>query len=137
MHLTVFRIVRRPEKKGGKLTGKTSEDRYGIDNLPAELVGNAFLRNIVEERNCGTRMEWQIIGIRILIYVSKKDYDTLKSGNDILENLGLVQEHIEYENKASYFAYRVWNSILKGVEIQLQIQISVNGMMALQFVKSG
>lgn len=114
VHLTVFRIVRRPEKKGGKLTGKQVEDRYGIDTSPAELVGNAFL-----VKYSGRKKLWHKDGnlannwYKNLIYVSKKDYDNLKSGNDILENLGLVQEYIEYENKASYFAYRVWNSILK------------------------
>lgn len=74
VHLTVFRIVRRPEKKGGKLTGKQVEDRYGIDTSPAELVGNAFL-----VKYSGRKKLWHKDGnlannwYKNLIYVSKKD----------------------------------------------------------------
>lgn len=44
--------------------------------------------------------------------VTEEDYKRLKKGNVTWQELNLEQEYIEYENKASFNAYSVYNGIL-------------------------
>lgn len=47
------------------------------------------------------------------MYVSASDFADLKSGKVTWQELNLEQEYIEYENKATSHAYKVYNGILK------------------------
>ena len=51
--------------------------------------------------------------MRLCRNVSANDYKDLKVGRITWQELNLEQEYIEYENKASLHAYRVYNGILK------------------------
>ena len=46
-----------------------------------------------------------------LIYIPESKYLDLKKGKIKLEDLHLEQEYIEYENKANYEAYKIYNAI--------------------------
>jgi len=46
-----------------------------------------------------------------LIYVSNEDLNMLRKGKVTWDSLGMEQEYIEYENKASYQARHIYNSI--------------------------
>ena len=115
VHYTIFEIYRtkKPIKKG-KLRGtyEIVEERRKRDTSPAELVAETFL-----VKYSGCVKIWHKDGDKTnnwyknLIYVSRKDYENLKNGSVSLEELNLEQEYIEYVNKASHEAFRVYNGI--------------------------
>ena len=47
-----------------------------------------------------------------LLTVTPDNYKNLKAGKVTWQKLNLEQEYIEYENKAGYHAYKVYNGIL-------------------------
>lgn len=114
-HITVFEIERCPVKdKRGQLTGEIVESRWRRETSPEELVAGAFLvkyagRNKIWHKDGDESNNWY----KNLLYVSAKDYADLKAGKVTWQELNLEQEYIEYENKATSHAYKVYNGILK------------------------
>lgn len=114
-HITVFEIERYPAKnKRGQLTGEITESRRRRETSPEELVGDAFLvkytgRKKIWHKDGDSTNNWY----KNLLYVSPTDYADLKAGKVTWEELNLEQEYIEYENKATSHAYKVYNGILK------------------------
>lgn len=114
-HITVFEIERYSVKnKKGQLTGEIAENRYRRETSPEELVAETFL-----VRYTGRKKIWHKDGdennnwYKNLLYVSEKDYKDLKAGKVTWQELNLEQEYIEYRNKASLHAYKIYNGILK------------------------
>ncbi len=114
-HITVFEIERYPVKnKRGQLTGEIAESRWKRETSPEELVAGTFL-----VKHAGRKKIWHKDGdnannwYKNLLYVSATDYADLKSGKVTWQELNLEQEYIEYENKATSHAYKVYNGILK------------------------
>lgn len=116
VHLTVFEIehYERTITKGKKKGEKIEEtNRYRRETAPDILVAESFLvqykgRERVWHKDGDFANNWY----KNLVYVSKNDFTELKVGHITLEGLGLEQEYIEYENKASYRAYTVYNGVL-------------------------
>lgn len=85
--------------------------RYQKQTAPELLVAEHFLAN-----RHGTKV-WHKDGdeennwYKNLIKVTPKEYRDLQSGKISYEDLEPKQEYIEYENKASHTAYRVYNGI--------------------------
>lgn len=115
VHITVFEIERYSVKnKKGQLTGEIAEDRWRRDTSPEELVAKHFLvqyekRKKIWHKDENENNNWY----KNLLYVSDMDYKNLKSGKMTWQELNLEQEYIEYRNKATEHAYRVYNGILK------------------------
>lgn len=117
-HYTVFGIdrIEKPIKYRGKLTGRVKiiENRFKIETSPEKLVADTFL--IKYE---GRRRIWHKDGdesnnwYKNLLMVSEQDYKDLKAGKITWQELNLEQEYIEYENKASQTAYKIYNGIVK------------------------
>ena len=113
-HYTVFEIERYPIKnKKGKPTGEIAESRYKRDTTPEDLVVDTFLvkykgRFKVWHKDGDESNNWY----KNLLTVTPDDYKNLKAGNVTWQELNLEQEYIEYENKASRHAYRVYDGIL-------------------------
>lgn len=113
-HYTIFEIERYPVKnKRGKLTGEIAVNRYKRETTPKDLVANTFLvryngRNKVWHKDDNESNNWY----KNLITVTPNDYKNLKLGKITWQELNLEQEYIEYENKASLYAYRVYDGIL-------------------------
>ena len=116
VHLTVFeieryeRIITRGKRKGEK---EIEVNRYRRETAPDILVAESFLvqykgRDRVWHKDGDFANNWY----KNLIYVSKNDFTELKAGRITLESLGLEQEYIEYQNKASHHAYKVYSGIL-------------------------
>lgn len=87
--------------------------RHKRDTSPAELVAETFLvkykgRIKVWHKDGDESNNWY----KNLLYVSLSDYKDLRSGKITWKELNLEQEYIEYENKASVQAYKVYNGIL-------------------------
>lgn len=101
-HYTIFEI------------DKVDGSRYKRETTPEELVAETFLMSYY-----GRRKIWHKDGddtnnwYKNLLYVSANEYKDLKDGKVAWQELNLEQEYIEYENKASLHAYRVYNGILK------------------------
>lgn len=112
-HYTIFEIERYPVKnKKGKPTGEIAENRYKRETTPEDLVVDAFLvkykdRFKVWHKDGDESNNWY----KNLLTVSPQDYKDLKAGNVTWQELNLEQEYIEYENKASHQAYKVYNGI--------------------------
>ena len=117
VHLTVFEIERyertitRGKRKGEK---EIEINRYKRETAPDILVAESFLvqykgRDRVWHKDGDFANNWY----KNLIYVSKNDFTELKAGRITLESLGLEQEYLEYQNKASRNAYRVYYGILE------------------------
>lgn len=112
-HYTVFEIERYPVKnKKGKPTGEIEVNRYKRETTPEDLVVDAFLvkykdRFKVWHKDGDESNNWY----KNLLTVTPDDYKNLKSGKVTWQELNLEQEYIEYENKASLQAYRVYNGI--------------------------
>lgn len=91
---------------------KVVEDRWIKDIQPKYLVAKTFLkeypgRTKIWFRDGNKKNCWY----KNLIYVSNKDYWKLNNNRITLEELQLEQEYIEYENKATSEAYRVYYRI--------------------------
>lgn len=86
--------------------------RYKFETSPEELV----IKNFLVIRNGRTKV-WHKDGdesnnwYKNLLTVTPKDYKDLKAGKVTWQELNLEQEYIEYENKASYQAYMIYNGI--------------------------
>ncbi len=113
-HYTVFEIERYAVKnKKGKPTGEIAENRYKRDTTPEDLVVDAFLvkykgRFKVWHKDGDESNNWY----KNLMTVTPDDYKNLKAGKITWQELNLEQEYIEYENKASLHAYKVYDGIL-------------------------
>lgn len=99
-HYTIFEI----EKDGST---------WKRDTTPEDLVVDAFLvkykgRFKVWHKDGDESNNWY----KNLLTVTLDDYKNLKAGKITWQELNLEQEYIEYENKASYYAYTVYNGIL-------------------------
>lgn len=113
VHYTVFEIVRLAVRnRKGHLTGEIIEERCKRDTTPEELVAETFLKSYQ-----GRCKVWHKSGdysnnwYKDLIYVSLEDYKNLKAGIITWESLVYEQEYIEYENKASLEAYKIYDGI--------------------------
>lgn len=98
-HYTIFDI----EKDGSTWKRETT---------PEDLVVDAFLvkykgRFKVWHKDGDESNNWY----KNLLTVSPQDYKDLKAGKVTWQELNLEQEYIEYENKASHQAYRVYSGI--------------------------
>lgn len=88
------------------------ETKYKKETSPEELVAKTFL-----VKHWGRYKIWHKDGdesnnwYKNLSLVSEKDYKSLKKGKVTWQELNLVQEYIEYENKASLHAYQVYDGI--------------------------
>lgn len=113
-HYTVFEIAYDPVRnKKGRLTGEVEINRYKRETTPEDLVVDAFLvkykgRFKVWHKDGDESNNWY----KNLLTVSPDDYKELKAGKVTWQELNLEQEYIEYENKASYHAYKVYNGVL-------------------------
>ena len=99
-HYTIFEI------------DKIDGSRYKRDTTPEDLVVDAFLvkykgRFKVWHKDGDESNNWY----KNLLTVTTQDYKDLKAGKVIWQELNLEQEYIEYENKASLHAYRVYDGI--------------------------
>jgi len=98
-HYTIFEI----EKDGST---------YKRETTPEDLVVDAFLvkykgRFKVWHKDGDESNNWY----KNLLTVSPQDYKDLKAGKVTWQELNLEQEYIEYVNKASHQAYKVYNGI--------------------------
>lgn len=113
-HYTVFEIERYPVKnKKGRLTGEIAENQYRRETTPEDLVVDTFLvkykgRFKVWHKDGDESNNWY----KNLLTVTPDDYKNLKSGKVTWQELNLEQEYIEYENRASFHAYTVYNGVL-------------------------
>ena len=99
-HYTIFEI------------DKADGSRWKRDTTPEDLVVDAFLvkykgRFKVWHKDGDESNNWY----KNLLTVSPEDYKDLKAGKVTWQELNLVQEYIEYHNKASHNAYKVYNGI--------------------------
>lgn len=99
-HYTIFEIM----KDGSTWKRETS---------PEDLVVDAFLvkykgRFKVWHKDGDESNNWY----KNLLTVTPQDYKDLKAGKVTWQELNLEQEYIEYENKASSHAYKVYDGIL-------------------------
>ena len=100
-HYTIFEIM----KDGGSWKRETS---------PEKLVAETFLkkydgRSKIWHKDLDESNNWY----KNLLYVSVNDYKNLKAGKVTWQELNIEQEYIEYENKASAHAYKVYDGVKK------------------------
>lgn len=113
-HYTVYEIAYDPVRnKKGRLTGEVEINRYKRETTPEDLVVDAFLvkykgRFKVWHKDGDESNNWY----KNLLTVTPDDYNNLKAGKITWQELNLEQEYIEYENKASLHAYKVYDGIL-------------------------
>lgn len=98
-HFTIYEI----DKDGS---------RWKVETSPEELVAKHFLvsyegRKKIWHKDGDESNNWY----KNLIYVSADDYKKLKAGNITWQELNLEQEYIEYKNKASAQARKVYERI--------------------------
>ncbi|MCI9023456.1 MAG: hypothetical protein HFG92_03280 [Dorea sp.] len=96
-----------------KRTYFIQEYKQRRETSPDMLVAESFLvyysnRNKVWHKDGDESNNWY----KNLITVTPQDYMNLKAGKVTWQELNLEQEYIEYENKASLHAYRVYDGIL-------------------------
>ncbi|MBQ7920303.1 MAG: hypothetical protein IJ324_10240 [Lachnospiraceae bacterium] len=111
-HFTIYDIERHAVKVRGKLTGEVQVNKYKRETSPEDLVVDTFLvkykgRFKVWHKDGDESNNWY----KNLLTVSTKDYADLKAGKITWQELNLEQEYIEYENKASAEAYKVYDGI--------------------------
>ena len=87
--------------------------RFKRETTPEDFVVDTFLvkykgRFKVWHKDGDESNNWY----KNLITVSVDDYKRLKAGNITWQELNLEQEYIEYENKASSHAYKIYDGIL-------------------------
>ena len=113
-HYTVFEIeYDQVKNKRGQLTGEVVRNRYKRDTTPEDLVVDAFLvkykgRFKVWHKDGDESNNWY----KNLLTVTPDDYKRMKAGKVTWQELNLEQEYIEYENKASLHAYKVYDGVL-------------------------
>lgn len=113
-HYTIYEIEYDPVKnKRGQLTGEIERNKYKRETTPEDLVVDAFLvkykgRFKVWHKDGDESNNWY----KNLLTVTPDDYKNLKAGKITWQELNLEQEYIEYENKATLHAYRVYDGIL-------------------------
>lgn len=113
-HYTIYEIERFQIKdKRGRLTGEMGMNTWKRETSPEDLVVDTFLvqypgRYKVWHKDGDESNNWY----KNLLTVSKKDYEDLKAGQITWQELNLEQEYIEYENKATAQAYKVYDGIL-------------------------
>lgn len=106
-------ILEEKQKENGRRIYSMLKIRSKRETSPEELVANAFL-----VRYKGRARIWHKDGdesnnwYKNLLTVADEDYKRLKKGKVTWQELNLEQEYIEYENKASFNAYRIYNGIL-------------------------
>lgn len=113
VHYTIYEIIRCPVMHKRKPTGEIRIERYKRDTSPDMLVAGAFLK-----RYGGGRYKiWHKDGdcsnnwYKNLIYVTGDNYKKLRAGTITWDSLGYEQEYIEYVNKASLEAYKIYDGI--------------------------
>lgn len=84
------------------------------ETSPKELVAETFLkkyenRSKIWHKDGDETNNWY----KNLLYVSQQDYADLKTGKVTWQELNLEQEYIEYENRATFTAYKTYSSIKK------------------------
>lgn len=113
VHYTIYEIIRCPVIHKRKPTGEIRIERYKRDTSPDMLVAGAFLK-----RYGGGRYKiWHKDGdcsnnwYKNLIYVTGDNYKKLRAGTITWDSLGYEQEYMEYVNKASLEAYKIYDGI--------------------------
>lgn len=121
-HYTIFEIERakvfitqkgKPTKRRNKYTKtKIVENKFRRETSAGKLVAETFLvqydrRSSVWHKDGNKYNNWY----KNLLMVTLQDYKKLLKGEITWQELNLEQEYIEYENKASSQAYRVYNGI--------------------------
>lgn len=99
-HYTIFEI----EKDGSTWKMETSPEDLVVDTFLVKYKG----RFKVWHKDGDESNNWY----KNLLTVTPQEYKDLKSGKITWQELNLEQEYIEYENKASSHAYRVYDGIL-------------------------
>lgn len=99
-HYTIFEI----EKDGSTWKRQTSPEDLVVDTFLVKYKG----RFKVWHKDGDESNNWY----KNLLTVTPQDYKDLKAGKITWQELNLKQEYIEYENKASSHAYKVYNGIL-------------------------
>ncbi|MCI5587566.1 MAG: hypothetical protein MR384_06760 [Lachnospiraceae bacterium] len=99
-HYTIFEI----EKDGSAWKRETSPEDLVVDTFLVKYKG----RFKVWHKDGDESNNWY----KNLLTVSPQDYKDLKAGKVTWQELNLEQEYIEYENKASSHAYKVYDGIL-------------------------
>lgn len=121
-HYTIFEIERaevfitqkgKPTKRRTKYTKtKIVESKFRRETSAGKLVAETFLvqydrRSSVWHKDGNKYNNWY----KNLLMVTLQDYKKLLKGEITWQELNLEQEYIEYENRASSQAYRVYNGI--------------------------
>ena len=110
-HYTIFEVEKYEKKtRGGRI--KIEENRYRRETTPEDLVVDVFLvkyksRYKVWHKDGDESNNWY----KNLLTVTPEDYKNLKAGNVTWQELNLEQEYIEYQNKASHNAYKIYDGI--------------------------
>ena len=113
-HYTIYEIERFQIKdKRGRLTGEMGMNTWKRETSPEDLVVDTFLvqypgRYKIWHKDGDESNNWY----KNLLTVSKQDYENLKAGKITWQELNLEQEYIEYENKATAQAYKIYDGIL-------------------------
>lgn len=106
--VAIFEIYHYPRKKRGVLTEEIEIFRrcYKIDELVAEsfLVGKG---SKIWHKDGNLENNWY----KNLIYVTIEDYRRLQKGEIKWQDLPYKQEYVEYKNKATGVAYKVYHGI--------------------------
>lgn len=99
-HYTIFEIM----KDGNSWKRETSPEDLVVDTFLVKYKG----RFKVWHKDGDESNNWY----KNLLTVTLQDYKELKAGKVTWQELNLEQEYIEYENKASSHAYKVYDGIL-------------------------
>lgn len=99
-HYTIFEV----DRDGGAWKRETSPEDLVVDTFLVKYKG----RFKVWHKDGDESNNWY----KNLLTVSPQDYKDLKAGKVTWQELNLEQEYIEYENKASSHAYKVYDGIL-------------------------
>lgn len=99
-HYTIFEV----DRDGGTWKRETSPEDLVVDTFLVKYKG----RFKVWHKDGDESNNWY----KNLLTVSPQDYKDLKAGKVTWQELNLEQEYIEYENKASSHAYKVYDGIL-------------------------
>lgn len=106
-------ILEEKQKENSRRIYSILKTRYKRETTPEDLVVDTFLvkykgRFKVWHKDGDESNNWY----KNLLIVTPDDYKNLKAGNITWQELNLEQEYIEYESKASYHAYMVYNGVL-------------------------
>ena len=107
-------ILNEMQRKSKSRKYKLETVKYKRETTPEDLVADTFLvqyygRYKIWHKDGDYTNNWY----KNLLYVSPQDYKDLKAGKVTWQELNLEQEYIEYKNKASAHAYKVYGGILK------------------------